>query len=123
MNNTFAATAILVALGLTACSDAPESQGVNQAANPVQASPATEHSAAEPSAASGALTQTQLQQLGDTLAVTYRVVTNIPDDSCKKDLAEGRCFVAEIDFVPVKAAVGSMRYKSPFTWEIVNSSL
>ncbi|WP_198782616.1 family 20 glycosylhydrolase [Shewanella putrefaciens] len=91
MNKTFAATAILVALGLTACSDAPESQGVNQAANPVQASPAT---------ASGALTQTQLQQLGDTLAVTYRVVTNIPDDSCKKDLAEGRCFVAEIDFVP-----------------------
>lgn len=95
MNKTFAATAILVALGLTACSDAPGSQGENQAANPVQASPAT-----EPSAASGALTQTQLQQLGDTLAVTYRVVTNIPDDSCKKDLAEGRCFVAEIDFVP-----------------------
>lgn len=95
MNKTFAATAILVALGLTACSDAPESQVANQALKPTQAS-----ATAEVNAASGALTQAQLQQLGDTLAVTYRVVTNIPDEQCVKEQADGRCFVAEIDFVP-----------------------
>lgn len=91
MNKTFAATAILVALGLTACSDAPDAQLANQVA---QAS-----SAVEVNAVSGALTQTQLQQLGDTLAVTYRVVTNIPDEQCDKAKADGRCFVVEIDFV------------------------
>lgn len=95
MNKTFAATAILVALGLTACSDVPDAQVVNQAPKPAHASPAS-----EVNAVSGALTQTQLQQLGDTLTATYRVVTNIPDEQCNKALAEGRCFVAEIDFVP-----------------------
>ncbi|CAD6367011.1 hypothetical protein SHEWT2_01469 [Shewanella hafniensis] len=55
MNKTFAATAILVALGLTACSDVPDAQVVNQAPKPAHASPAS-----EVNAVSGALTQTQL---------------------------------------------------------------
>ncbi|SIQ60519.1 hexosaminidase [Shewanella morhuae] len=97
MNKTFAATAILVAFGLTACSDAPDAQVVNQALKQAQNSPVAE---ADVASASGVLTQTQLQQLGDTLSVTYRVVTNIPDAQCNKALADGRCFVAEIDFVP-----------------------
>lgn len=97
MNKIFAATSILVALGLTACSDV---QVENQPRNQVQEYQAQKSSAAETSAVAGALTQTQLQQLGDTLAVTYRVVTNIPDEQCNKALADGRCFVAEIDFVP-----------------------
>ncbi|MGI2066451.1 family 20 glycosylhydrolase [Shewanella sp. MF08487] len=97
MNKRFAATSILVALGLTACSDV---QVENQPRNQVQEYQAQKSSAAEASAVAGALTQTQLQQLGDTLSVNYRVVTNIPDEQCNKALADGRCFVAEIDFVP-----------------------
>lgn len=84
MNKIFVATAILVALGLSACEDAQELK---------QALP-------EVNSVSGQLTQAQLQQLGDTLAVTYRVVTNIPDAQCDKAKADGRCFVVEIDLVP-----------------------
>ncbi|MGL4713721.1 MAG: carbohydate-binding domain-containing protein, partial [Shewanella sp.] len=107
MNTTFAATAILVALGLTACSDAPV---VNHALKPTKTSPA------EVNTALGGLTQAQLQQLGDTLGVTYRVVTNIPDEQCNKALADGRCFVAEIDFVP------GMDFASP-DWSIYFSQM
>ncbi|MGL6121427.1 MAG: family 20 glycosylhydrolase, partial [Shewanella sp.] len=107
MNTTFAVTAILVALGLTACSDAPV---VNHALKPTQTSPA------EVNTALGGLTQAQLQQLGDTLGVTYRVVTNIPDEQCNKALADGRCFVAEIDFVP------GMDFASP-DWSIYFSQM
>ncbi|MFB2638585.1 family 20 glycosylhydrolase [Shewanella bicestrii] len=87
MNKTIAATAILLALGLTACSDAPKTNAVPSSSTAEQA----KH---------GQLTQAQLQQFGDTLGVSYRVLTNRPDDSCDKAAAEGRCFVAEIDFVP-----------------------
>ncbi|MGL5393548.1 MAG: carbohydate-binding domain-containing protein, partial [Shewanella sp.] len=87
MNKTVIATAMMLALGLTACAKAPvkPTQGVADSAKPAPLS---------------GLTQAQLQQLGDTLAVTYRVVSNIPDDQCNKALAEGRCFVAEIDLIP-----------------------
>lgn len=85
MNKTFATTAIMIALGLSACSQAPVTSDIK-----------TVDAVRAPTA----LTQAQLQQLGETLAITYRVVTNIPDDNCDKNLAEGRCFVAEIDFVP-----------------------
>ncbi|MFV0598101.1 family 20 glycosylhydrolase [Shewanella sp.] len=87
MNKTIAATAILMALGLTACSDAPKTEAVPSSSSVEQAK-------------SSQLTQAQLQQFGDTLGVSYRVLTNRPDDSCDKSAAEGRCFVAEIDFVP-----------------------
>ncbi|MFB2651949.1 family 20 glycosylhydrolase [Shewanella seohaensis] len=87
MNKTIAATAILLALGLTACSDAPKTNAVSSSSTAEQAKP-------------NQLTQAQLQQFGDTLGVSYRVLTNRPDDSCDKAAAEGRCFVAEIDFVP-----------------------
>ncbi|ABI40007.1 beta-N-acetylhexosaminidase [Shewanella sp. MR-4] len=87
MNKTIAATAILLALGLTACSDVPKTEAVPSSSTAEQAKP-------------NQLTQAQLQQFGDTLGVSYRVLTNRPDDSCDKAAAEGRCFVAEIDFVP-----------------------
>ncbi|MDH0449691.1 family 20 glycosylhydrolase [Shewanella bicestrii] len=87
MNKTIAATAILLALGLTACSDAPKTNAVPSSSTAEQAKPSQ-------------LTQAQLQQFGDTLGVSYRVLTNRPDDNCDKAAAEGRCFVAEIDFVP-----------------------
>lgn len=87
MNKTIAATAILLALGLTACSDAPKTEVVPSSSSVEQAK-------------SSKLTQAQLQQFGDTLDVSYRVLTNRPDDNCDKAAAEGRCFVAEIDFVP-----------------------
>ncbi|MCL1120740.1 carbohydate-binding domain-containing protein [Shewanella seohaensis] len=87
MNKTIAATAILLALGLTACSDAPKTNAVPSSSTAEQA----KHSQ---------LTQAQLQLFGDSLGVSYRVFTNRPDDSCDKAAAEGRCFVAEIDFVP-----------------------
>ena len=87
MNKTIAATAILLALGLTACSDAPKTNAVPSSSTAEQAKPSQ-------------LTQAQLQQFGDTLGVSYRVLTNRPDDSCDKAAAEGRCFVAEIDFAP-----------------------
>ncbi|VEE61048.1 Chitobiase precursor [Shewanella putrefaciens] len=87
MNKTIAATAILLALGLTACSDAPKTNAVPSSSTAEQA----KHSQ---------LTQAQLQQFGDSLGVSYRVLTNRPDDNCDKAAAEGRCFVAEIDFVP-----------------------
>lgn len=87
MNKTIAATAILLALGLTACNDAPKTNAVPSPSTAEQA----KHSQ---------LTQAQLQQFGDSLGVSYRVLTNRPDDNCDKAAAEGRCFVAEIDFVP-----------------------
>ena len=87
MNKTIAATAILLALGLTACSDVPKTEAVSSSSTAEQAKP-------------NQLTQAQLQQFGDTLGVSYRVLTNRPDDSCDKAAAEGRCFVAEIDFDP-----------------------
>ncbi|MGL5407828.1 MAG: carbohydate-binding domain-containing protein, partial [Shewanella sp.] len=93
MNKTIAATAILVALGLSACSEGPKT--VN---TPVLSS------AEQPTSAP--VTQAQLQQFGDNLGVTYRVLTNRPDDNCDKAAAEGRCFVAEIDFVPGVELIG-----------------
>ncbi|MCL1056994.1 carbohydate-binding domain-containing protein [Shewanella gelidimarina] len=44
-----------------------------------------------------ALTQQQLDIIGQSLAVTYRVITNVADDKCDKATAGGKCFVAEID--------------------------
>ncbi|MCG9965924.1 family 20 glycosylhydrolase [Shewanella cutis] len=87
MNKTIAATAILFALGLSACSQAPKTVNVPVPSSAELATPAS-------------LTQAQLQQFGDTLGVSYRVLTNRPDNNCDKAAAEGRCFVAEIDFVP-----------------------
>lgn len=90
MNKTLSASAILLALGLAACSEAPVTPSSASANKAV----------AQTQQAQDALTQAQLQQLGDSLVVTYRVVTNVPDDKCLKDKADGRCFVAQIDFVP-----------------------
>ncbi|PKG57045.1 family 20 glycosylhydrolase [Shewanella sp. GutDb-MelDb] len=44
-----------------------------------------------------ALTQQQLDIIGQSLAVTYRVVTNVADEQCDKVAGGGKCFVAEID--------------------------
>ncbi|EGM69133.1 family 20 glycosylhydrolase [Shewanella sp. HN-41] len=90
MKKTLSASAILLALGLTACSEAPVTPSAASADKAV----------AQTQQVQDALTQVQLQQLGDSLVVTYRVVTNVPDDKCLKDKADGRCFVAQIDFVP-----------------------
>lgn len=87
MNKTIAATAILFALGLSACSQGPKTVNTPAPSSAKQPMPAL-------------LTQAQLQQFGDTLGVSYRVLTNRPDNNCDKAAAEGRCFVAEIDFVP-----------------------
>ena len=80
MNKTIAATAILFALGLSACSQAPKTVNVPVPSSAELATPAS-------------LTQAQLQQFGDTLGVSYRVLTNRPDNNCDKAAAEGRCFV------------------------------
>ncbi|GGI99156.1 beta-N-acetylhexosaminidase [Shewanella hanedai] len=42
------------------------------------------------------MTQTALNQLGDTLDVKYRLVTNFPD-GCPTEGVDGRCFSAQID--------------------------
>lgn len=42
------------------------------------------------------LDQVQLNVLGDTLDIKYRLVTNYPDD-CPTSGVDGRCFIAEID--------------------------
>ena len=70
MKKTLSASAILLALGLTACSEAPVTPSAASADKAV----------AQTQQAQDALTQAQLQQLGDSLVVTYRVVTNVPDD-------------------------------------------
>ncbi|MGL4612708.1 MAG: carbohydate-binding domain-containing protein, partial [Shewanella sp.] len=103
MNRTIIATAMMLALGLTACAKAPKTptQGFTDSTKPVQLS---------------ALTQAQLQQFGDTLALTYRVLSNIPDEHCNKDLADGRCFVAEIDLIPGTDLLGR-------DWEIYFSQM
>lgn len=77
MKFSLAASAILLALGVSGCSQAP----VEPAAV-----------AAEPSV----LSQASLQAFADGLDVKYRVITNRPDEQCKKDAGEGRCFQAEI---------------------------
>ncbi|QQX81520.1 carbohydate-binding domain-containing protein [Shewanella sp. KX20019] len=43
------------------------------------------------------LTQEKLNRIGQQLAVNYRVVTNVADENCDEDSADGRCFVAEIE--------------------------
>lgn len=93
MSKTIAATAILFALGLSACSQGPKTVNTPAPSSAEQPTPAL-------------LTQAQLQQFGDNLGVTYRVLTNRPDDNCDKAAAEGRCFVAEIDFVPEVDLIG-----------------
>ncbi|MCH1928605.1 carbohydate-binding domain-containing protein [Shewanella sp. A25] len=78
------ATSILLALGLSACSEVTVNEKVT---------PSTLFEASTSSVPT-IDRQTQLQQFGDNLAVRYRLVSNIPDEKC---LGSGPCFWAEID--------------------------
>ena len=79
MKLTVAASAIVLAIGMMACSK-PDSSVSSQ----------TSHGA-------DVLVQPKLKQFADGLQVKYRVVTNVPDDGCDKAIGDGRCFQAEID--------------------------
>ncbi|MEZ9594685.1 family 20 glycosylhydrolase [Shewanella sp. 10N.261.52.F9] len=78
--------AVAVAMATTACS--------KQAADE-QISPVTVSSQA--ASATTQLTQSVLDKIGHTLEIRYRVVTNVPDENCDKEVGNGRCFLAEID--------------------------
>lgn len=84
-------SAVALALSVGACSSESETEEVTHVISPTK----QELPPSQPVSSSG-LTQASLKQIGETLDIRYRVVTNIPDDNCDQDAADGRCFLAEI---------------------------
>ena len=78
--------AVAVAMATTACSK----QAADEQISPVTVS-------AQAASATTQLTQSVLDKIGHTLEIRYRVVTNVPDENCDKEVGNGRCFLAEID--------------------------
>lgn len=91
-------SAVTLALTVSACSKQSETEELTSAISPTeQGSQVVEQSANNKALTQGSLTQARLKQIGETLDIRYRVVTNVPDEHCDKDAADGRCFLAEID--------------------------
>ncbi|WP_282168075.1 family 20 glycosylhydrolase [Shewanella japonica] len=78
MKKTIIATALLLSLGVVGCQGGSSERQTN-----------IEQSS---------WTQASLNQFANELKVTYRVVTNIPEQACSADQKDQRCFIAEIDF-------------------------
>lgn len=78
MKKTIIATALLLSLGVVGCQGGSSERQTN-----------IEQSS---------WTQTSLNQFANELKVTYRVVTNIPEQACSAAQKDQRCFIAEIDF-------------------------
>ncbi|MCT7941190.1 family 20 glycosylhydrolase [Shewanella holmiensis] len=84
MKTTWALSAIMMSLSLTACS-------------PSQSTVSTTTSA------TASWQQSHLAEFADQLIVKYRLVSNLPEEACPADAkADERCFIAEIDFTSPK---------------------
>ena len=95
------ASAVSLALTLGACSDENQAKEVVSTISPTeQTSQTATPISTETDLAQAPLTQALLNQIGETLNIRYRVVTNVPDEHCDKDAADARCFLAEIDLTP-----------------------
>ncbi|NKF50164.1 family 20 glycosylhydrolase [Shewanella sp. WXL01] len=90
MRVLFALSGIAIALGLTACAEAPKPLSTT----PTQSSSLSNNNIP--------WTQDSLNALASDLKVTYRVVTNVPEEACVKGSDIERCFIAEIDFTASK---------------------
>ena len=89
--------AIAIAMGVTGCSDPEVSKAQDSKASSVQMAQSSAENIQAPSA-QHSVSQQQLNAFAEGLKVTYRVVTNVPDEVCDANIADGRCFSAEIDF-------------------------
>ncbi|GIU22970.1 carbohydate-binding domain-containing protein [Shewanella schlegeliana] len=85
-------SAVALALSVGACSKQNETEEVTSVISPTE-----QGSQFGQVVSPSSLTQATLKQIGETLDIEYRVVTNVPDDSCDQEAADGRCFLAEID--------------------------
>ncbi|ABZ75717.1 Beta-N-acetylhexosaminidase [Shewanella halifaxensis HAW-EB4] len=85
-------SAVALALSVGACSKQNESEETASVISP------TEQSTLVSQPVNGSdFTQASLNQIGETLDISYRVVTNVPDGHCDQNTVDGRCFLAEID--------------------------
>ena len=92
------ASAVSLALTLAGCSDENLAKEVVSTISPTeQTSQTATPITTETDLVQAPLTQALLNQIGETLDIRYRVVTNVPDEHCDKNAADARCFLAEID--------------------------
>ncbi|MDO6638715.1 family 20 glycosylhydrolase [Shewanella sp. 5_MG-2023] len=93
MKKTILASALLLSIGVVGCqySSAPSTSDDAQSANGSD----LQHKANQ--AADSAWTQASLKQFAADLKVTYRMVTNVPEESCSATQPDEQCFIAEID--------------------------
>ncbi|QYJ85239.1 carbohydate-binding domain-containing protein [Shewanella mesophila] len=83
MNNKLVAVAVMLSLSCVACN---ESRSQNS-------------DIASQSSSVAHLTQNQLNEFADSLVVTYKTVTNYPEQ-CTTSGVDGRCFAAQITLTP-----------------------
>ena len=58
--------------------------------------------------------QADISNIADNLDVNYRVVTNIPSERCNKDIADGKCFEAEL-LLTAKKAINAKDWQIHFS--------
>lgn len=83
MNNKLVAVTVMLSLNCASCNESIRQTQPNV-------------SVVSPSNSLIGLTQSQLNEFADTLAVTYRTVTNYPEQ-CTTSGVDGRCFAAQIE--------------------------
>ncbi|PMG75724.1 beta-N-acetylhexosaminidase [Shewanella sp. 10N.286.51.B7] len=90
MNKTIIASALLLSLGVVGCqhSSSDKSSQVKPDVQTASIASAVNHS----------WTQAALNEFAQKLDVTYRMVSNVPDEACSEAQKDQRCFIAEIDF-------------------------
>ncbi|WP_285164694.1 family 20 glycosylhydrolase [Shewanella goraebulensis] len=94
MNKTIIASALLLSLGVAGCQ---HSSSENQAQVKIDSSSESQPSLKTEST-THSWTQAALNQFAEQLNVTYRMVSNVPQEACAEDQQDQRCFIAEIDF-------------------------
>ncbi|WP_144210067.1 family 20 glycosylhydrolase [Shewanella donghaensis] len=104
MKKTIIASALLLSLGVAGCKHASQ-QPLNNDANPDINSRTDAELISQ--ANSNKWTQLSLQQFGQDLNVTYRMVSNVPEESCLPEQTDQRCFIAEIDLTSSINITGS----------------
>ncbi|MCL1068255.1 carbohydate-binding domain-containing protein [Shewanella olleyana] len=93
MKKTIIASALLLSLGLAGCHhSSPESESTNTQQIPTA-------SDSDQIAKQGKWDQASLNKFAQELKVTYRMVTNVPEEACAPEQKGERCFIAEIDFM------------------------
>ncbi|WP_153914118.1 family 20 glycosylhydrolase [Shewanella sp. TC10] len=93
MKKTIIASALLLSLGLAGCQhSSSESESTNTQQIPTA-------SDIDLITKQGKWDQASLNKFAQDLKVTYRMVSNVPEEACAPGQKEERCFIAEIDFM------------------------